>query len=80
MRKNPDFKLELGLLWLADSLAKIETRVNARTDKELQNKSASVKRLLSKRRLPQRLFNCAIQLPVNIALAEKYMKLWAKQS
>jgi hypothetical protein len=78
MRENKGFELEVGLLWLGDSLAKVETRINALTDDELNSKTEQIKKLLKRKGLPQRLLESAKQLPINVAAAETYLKLWAE--
>ncbi len=75
MQENAGFELEVGLLWLADSLAKIEIRIEASTDEELNAKENEIRALLKKRGL-KKLLRCARQVPINIAVAERYLKLW----
>jgi hypothetical protein len=47
LTKHPDFQLELGLMYLSDSLAKNEIRSSAKTDVEIAASDAEVHRLNS---------------------------------
>jgi hypothetical protein len=79
MDKHPDFQLELGLMYLADSLAKNEIRSSARTDAEIAASDVEVRRVVAERGLNPVLIDGVKQLPVSIALVERYLKRWAKR-
>jgi hypothetical protein len=79
MDKHPDFQLELGLMYLADSLAKLEIRSPARTDDEIAAQDAETRRMVTERGLHPILVDGAKQLPVNVALVERYLKRWAER-
>jgi hypothetical protein len=79
MDKHPGFQLELGLLYLADSLAKNEIRTLAKTDAEIAASDVEARRMIAERGLNPVLVGGAKQLPVNVAMVERYLKSWAER-
>lgn len=72
--EHPDLQLEIGLLFLADSLAKTDIRItNGESD-------AEIKAQLEHKGLDPRLIKAVKQLPVNCAVAERYLKIWARKA
>jgi hypothetical protein len=77
MEKNAGYELEVGLLWLADSLAKVGARITARTDDELAARETEIRDLAARLDPPRDLFDPVRQTAINTAAAEVYLKLWA---
>ncbi|MEK7568403.1 MAG: hypothetical protein AAB498_02130 [Patescibacteria group bacterium] len=78
MALHPDFKLEVGMLFLADSLAKTDIGVEGDTDEQIESQDSSIKETLQKRGLNPKLIKAIKQLPVNRAVVETYLKVWAE--
>lgn len=79
MSQHPDFQLEVGTLFLADSLAKTDVRIEGDNDEQIDSQDALVKETLTQRGLNSKLIKTVKQLPVNRAVAETYLKIWAEQ-
>lgn len=77
MAQYPDFQLEIGVLFLADSLAKTDIRIEADTDEQIDSQDELIKETLAQRGLNPQLIKAVKQLPVNLAVAEAYLKIWA---
>jgi hypothetical protein len=77
MRACAGYELEAGLLWLADSLAKNAGRVQAATDAELAAKESEVREIAARLVSNRDLSDSVRQVPVNVAVAEVYLRLWA---
>ena len=75
MVKNPIFTVEIGVLYLCDSLAKTDIILDVETDEEVLSKSNEVDEIVTRRVLHPNLVNTIKQLPANIALARTYMEL-----
>ena len=71
LRENRGFQLEIALLFLADSLAKVAASPVIRTKRQIERE---LRRMRPNRTLPDAL----MQAPVHIAACERYLKLWAK--
>ena len=70
------FALEIGLLFLGDSLAKNEFRLEAETDEEIQRQQQKAARMLAEHQppLPPELVFAVKQMPINIKVVELYLK------
>lgn len=68
IKKNSDVKVEMGIFYLCDSLGKTDIIVNVDTNEE------KVIEILKKKKLPLELKNGVMQLPLNVKLAEIYLK------
>ena len=77
MVRYPDFQLEVGVLFLADSLAKTDTRIESGSDEQIGDQGPVITELLKKRNLNPKLINAVKQLPINRTVAETYLKIWA---
>ena len=75
---NPDYAIEVWLLFLCDSLAKTDITIYGKDDEELTSKFAWVAEKLYEKKLPPELINTVIQKPVSTTLAKKYLEyiLW----
>lgn len=78
MAQHPGFQLEVGMLFVGDSLAKTDIRIGGNTDEQIELQDASIQDALKKRGLNPKLIKAVKQLPVNIAVAEAYFKVWAE--
>lgn len=70
----PHFKIEIGILFLCDSLAKTDVRIAAKTDMEINQKSKHIDNIIKKRNLNPKLKDAIKQLPVNIEITKMYLK------
>lgn len=73
IQKSSGHTVELGLLFLADSLAKTDIRISANTDEEIASQQLTISEVLKQRHLNPRLLSAVNQLPVNIAVARTYL-------
>lgn len=71
----PEFKYEIGILFLCDNLAKTDIRIDVNTDEEIKNKSSEIEHNLKKRNLNPNLIAAIKQLPVSIEVARKYLDI-----
>jgi len=76
MNESPEYKLEIGLLFLADSLAKTEIHIEADTDDEIESQENYIDGEIIRLNLNPKIKNVAKQLPINIAVAKKYFEIW----
>lgn len=74
---NAGYELEIGLLWLADSLAKVGAHFEAETDRELAARAPEIRAAAAALDPSRDLFEPVRQTAVNTAVAEVYLKLWA---
>jgi len=70
----PEYKLEIGILFLCDSLGKIDVRIIAESDEDIENLTPQIKQVLAQRNLNPSLLSAIKQLPVNIAIAKRYLE------
>ncbi len=70
-----DVKTELGIFFICDNLAKTDIRIKADTDLEIKEQELEIMKILEQRRLPLELKFIIMQLPVNLKIAEIYLKL-----
>jgi len=78
-RKFPDFKEEIGILFLCDSLAKTDVEIEVETDQDIENQTEQIKQVIEERRLNPKLIAAAKERPVNIAIAKRYLELVNKE-
>jgi len=79
MEQNKGFELEIGILFLADSLAKTEIHINGNNDEDINQKSFLIKEEISKKGLNFTMEKAAKQMPINIKIAEIYLKTWLEK-
>ncbi|MEQ8187420.1 MAG: hypothetical protein ABRQ39_05555 [Candidatus Eremiobacterota bacterium] len=70
--KNPDFKWEIGLFFLADTLGKIDIRINDENNIEEIEKA---KKEINEKKAYTGIINGILQLPVNLAATEEYFRI-----
>lgn len=69
-----DIKTELGIYYFCDSFGKTDILIDADTNEEIFRQEKNIERTLEKRNLSNHLKYAVMQLPVNIKLAEIYLK------
>lgn len=74
MREFPDFKIEIGLLFLCDSLAKTDVILFEETDEEIAKRD-DLDDTLAAMKLNPKLVDAVRETPVNRALAQTYLLL-----
>jgi len=72
-----DIEVEIGLMFLADSLAKTDIILQATTDAGIIDCTSYAKDELAKRSLNKKLIGAVLQRPVSIAVARRYLELIA---
>jgi hypothetical protein len=70
-----EFKEEIGILFLCDSLGKTDIRINSETDDEIALQDPFIKQILEERKLNPSLIAAIKQLPVNIAIVKRYLEI-----
>jgi hypothetical protein len=70
-----DFKEEIGILFLCDSLGKTDIRIKAVSDEEIEKHENFIHKVLDERNLCPRLMAAIKQLPVNIAITKRYLQI-----
>ena len=76
MDRFSDAALEVGLLYLADSLGKTEFRLKGETDEEIAAQKEQAEKLVYSRGINPKNVNTVLQLPINIASSGAYLKRW----
>ncbi|MFC1810598.1 hypothetical protein ACFLZH_03800, partial [Patescibacteria group bacterium] len=71
----PNFKVEVGILFMCDSMAKTDIVVKGETDEEIEAQSDDIKQILDQRGLNPKLIRAVLQRPVNNAMAKAYFKV-----
>jgi hypothetical protein len=71
VHQHQTYAREIGLIFLADSLAKVEFRAGLESPAEIEAK-------ILDRGLPRKLIRAAQQVPINIAMCREYM-IWLKE-
>ena len=71
----PDYKTEIGLLFLCDNLAKTDLTITANSDTEIEAQTTVIKEEIKRRGLHPDLLAAAKQNPINIAVAREYFEI-----
>jgi len=80
---HPDYALEIGLQFIADSLSKTEVVPRSgvgSTDQEIEQERPWVSAELERKHLDPRLVNQAMQQPINLKVTKAYLTQWADTS
>lgn len=77
-QQYPDFALEIGLLFLPDSISKTEIAATGETDAEVAGQQKALEKKMTEAKVNPIFINAAMQLPINIKVAEEYLKYWVK--
>lgn len=75
----PDYALEIGLMFIADTLGKAEVYAvidDNGEEHDIAAQKESLERELSSKGLPQSLIGHALQMPANIEIARQYLTIW----
>jgi len=75
MNDNPGFQLEIGLLFLIDSLAKIEIHIEAENQTDIEKQNEEIKKIVRDNNWHPHKAILIKQLPITIKTAEIYMKM-----
>lgn len=70
--KNPDFKWEIGLFFLSDTLGKMDIKIN---DENNIDEIERAKREIEEKKAYTGIINGILQLPVNLTAAEEYFRI-----
>lgn len=74
---NPEFALEVGLMFIADSLSKTEFMATADTDEGIRAQRAQLEEEIKAAGVEPLLINQALQQPVNIEIGKQFLQQWA---
>ncbi len=74
-----EYALEIGLFFLADSLGKTDIRINASANKDSKSQYEAVRQTILRGKLNPKLIEAVKEVPISIAVAENYLKIWADQ-
>jgi len=77
--EHPGYALEIGLEFIADSLSKTEVAAVSQTDEAILLEKPALEAEIISRGLNPKLINQALQMPVNVKVAEIYLRQWAAQ-
>ncbi|MFZ1301320.1 MAG: HD domain-containing protein [Candidatus Microsaccharimonas sp.] len=75
IKKNPDFAVEIGMQFIADGLSKSEVMATGSNDKDIESQRPAIVKALADRNLNPELINQAMQMPVNLEVANLYLNL-----
>lgn len=70
----PEFKNEIGIMFFCDNMAKNDLVMGAEDDREIEKLTGDIKEDLESEKLYPKLIGGVKQIPVNLAIAEKYLK------
>lgn len=73
IEKFPDLKIEIGIYYLADSLAKTDIKIKAGSDEDIRNQSDKIKQEINDLNLNPNIAGAVSQGPVNINAAKTYL-------
>lgn len=76
---TPKLSLEIGLMFIADSLSKTEITATKDTDERIESQRTGLEQQISAKGLNPHLINQALQQPVNMEVARQYLQVWAAQ-
>jgi hypothetical protein len=77
MKASPELSLEIGLMFVADSLSKTKIMATADTDEGILSQTSALEQEIKQKGLDSRLINQALQQPVNIEIGRQYLQIWA---
>ncbi len=77
--KYKEYALEIGLFFLADSLGKTEIHISTSNNEDSKSQDDAIKQTLLDRGLNLKLFKSVKEIPISVAVAENYLKIWANQ-
>lgn len=77
MKKFKGYEPELGLYYLADSLAKVEVHIPAETDEDIVAQESVIQDKIQELGLDPKLAGAIRQNPVSVASAKRFLQMWA---
>jgi hypothetical protein len=78
IEEHPDFALEIGLQFIADAMSKSEEFSSATDDEGIEAERIILVEKLATKGLNKKLVAQALQVPVNLRIAEKYLRTWSQ--
>ena len=78
INEHPDFALEIGLQFIADGMSKAEDFSTATDDESIEADRPVLAERIAAKGLNQKLVAQALQVPVNLRVAEKYLRTWSE--
>jgi len=79
INQYPDFAVEIGLQFIADALSKSEDFSMAMDDEGIEADRPKLQQRLVVKGLDKDLLSQVLQVPVNLRVAELYLKRWAER-
>ena len=76
IKANPELALEVGLMFIADSLSKTRVMAIADTDEGIDAQRSALEQEIKQKGLDSRLINQALQQPVNVEIGRQYLQTW----
>jgi hypothetical protein len=76
IKANPELALEVGLMFIADSLSKTRVMATADTDEGINAQRSALEQEIKQKGLDSRLINQALQQPVNVEIGRQYLQTW----
>lgn len=80
MAEHPEYAVEIGVQFIADSSSKTEVAATADNDAGIEAQRPELEREIAAKGLHPALINQALQQPVNLELAKGFLELWARGS
>jgi hypothetical protein len=74
---NPELALEIGLMFIADSLSKTKFTATADTDEGIEAQREMLEAKIAKAGVEPLLINQALQQPVNVEIGKQFLIQWA---
>lgn len=73
-KQYPEYMEEIGIMFFCDNMAKTDFLTGADDDKEIEGLMKDIKKDLNDYKVNERIMTGVKQTPINLAVAEKYMK------
>ena len=73
MNSNPNYAMEMGLLYLCDSLAKTDINFDAINDEDIKQNYCQVLNMVEQNGLNLNLAKVIVQQPINVAFVRAYL-------
>ncbi len=76
IHEHADFAVEIGLLFIADGMSKSEDFSTATNDEAIEAERSELENSLAVKGLNRELIAQALQVPVNLRVAQRYLQTW----
>ncbi len=80
MNDNTEFQLEIGLLFLVDSLAKTECHIEANNQEDIKRQNENIEKIIRENNWHPHKAVLVKQLPITVKTAKVYLKMWYNNS